>query len=121
MRRALPLLLDAVILVIFAAVGRRTHAEGSAISGTLLVAAPFLLAWLAAALVVRLPREPKSASRALRAWAIALPVALLLRSLVFGRGIAPGFVVVALVFTLATLVGWRLVCEAYARRRSDRA
>ena len=110
MRRLYPLALDAAILLVFAAIGRRTHDEGNAIGGTLLVAAPFLAAWLGAALLVRLPREQTSPSRALRAWTVALPAALALRSLAFGRGLSPGFVVVALAFTLATLVGWRALC-----------
>jgi hypothetical protein len=116
-RTARTLAVDVAILIAFAALGRRTHAEGSAIGGILVVAAPFVLGWLAAAALVRLDRAPTAVGRALRTWAIGVPTGLFLRWAVFGRGIAPGFVVVALVFTLVTLVGWRCVVWGVAGRR----
>ncbi len=115
MPRLVPLIVDVLILAAFAAIGRRTHAEGSAIGGTITVAAPFIIGWLVGALMTRLDRAPHSASRALRTWAVGVPLALLLRSTLFGRGLAPGFVVVALAFTLVTLVGWRLICATVRR------
>ena len=114
-RTARVLALDVAILVAFAALGRRTHGEGDPVGGTLMVAAPFAIGWLVAAAAVRLDRAPTSAARAIRAWAIGTPLGLLLRHTVFDRGVAPGFVVVALVFTLVTLVGWRLVLAGSRR------
>jgi hypothetical protein len=116
----LAFVLDAALIVLFAALGRRTHDEGSAIGGTLRVAAPFLLGWAAGAAVARLDREPLSPRRAVLAWAVALPLGFALRA-VDGRGLALGFVVVALVFTAATLIGWRALVALVATRRARRA
>ena len=49
--------IDAALIVLFAALGRRTHDEGSAIGGTL-VAAPFLIGYAIAASALRLDRAP---------------------------------------------------------------
>ena len=120
-RRAwLAFVLDAALIVLFAALGRRTHDEGSAVVGTLHVAAPFLLGWAVGAAVARLDHDPLSARRAVLAWVIALPVGFALRAL-DGRGLAFGFVVVALVFTAATLLGWRALVALWATRRARRA
>ena len=120
-RRAwLAFVLDAALIVLFAALGRRTHDEGSAVGGTLHVAAPFLLGWAVGAAVARLDHDPLSARRAVLAWVIALPVGFALRAL-DGRGLAFGFVVVALVFTAATLIGWRALVALWATRRARRA
>jgi hypothetical protein len=107
---------DAALLLLFAVLGRRTHDEEGAVSGTLLVAAPFLAGWALGAIASRLPLEPLSPRRAALAWAIALPVGFALRAAT-GRGLAAGFLVVALVFTAVTLLGWRAAAVA-ARRRN---
>jgi hypothetical protein len=109
--------LDAGLLVLFAALGRRTHDEGSPVAGTLVVAAPFLAGWAIAAVAARLIAAPLSPRRATLAWAIALPVGFALRAAT-GRGLAFGFIVVALLFTAATLVGWR---AGLAASRTGRA
>jgi hypothetical protein len=112
--------LDAVVLLAFAAVGRYSH--GESLAGTLVVAAPFLIGWFAAAALLRLGRKPASGSRAFAVWVVALPVGLALRRGLFDRGIAVGFVIVAAVFTLVFLVGRRYAASALrgGRRRSMR-
>jgi hypothetical protein len=111
---------DAAALLVFAAIGRRTHDEDGAVAGVLLVAAPFIVGWAAGAVVARLPRDPLSVRRAVPAWAIALPVGFALRAAT-GRGLGFGFLVVTVMFTAVTLLGWRLAAAAVRRRRLARA
>lgn len=101
--------IDAALIVLFAALGRRTHDEGSAIGGTLVVAAPFLIGYVIAAAALRLCRAPFDARRAAPVWAAGIALGLVLRGAVFDRGLAPAFVVVAIVMTGVLLLGWRLV------------
>ena len=112
-------LVDAAAILLFAALGRRNHGEGTALIGVLVVAAPFLAGWTAAWFITGLHRTPASARRALVALAVALPIALVLRAAT-GRGDAPAFVVVAIVFLGLVLVGRRFLAGAIARRRSVR-
>ena len=112
-------LVDAAAILLFAALGRRNHGEGTALIGVLVVAAPFLAGWTAAWFATGLYRTPASARRALVALAVALPIALVLRAAT-GRGDAPAFVVVAIVFLGLVLVVRRWLAGAVARRRSVR-
>lgn len=123
MRRALPAIaVDVVLLVLFAALGRRTHDEGSPIGGTLVVAAPFVIGYLAAAAAVRLDRRPVEIARGAAVWALGIPVGLLLRGTAFDRGLAPAFVAVAILTTGVFLVGWRAAYHlASVRRRRGSA
>ena len=109
MRRFVPSLLDLVLIIVFAVIGRRSHDEGTALVGTLTVAAPFLIGYAIAAVVGRLDRAPLSVSRAALVAVVAVSLGLVLRGTVFDRGLAPAFVVVAFVTITALLVGWRLV------------
>jgi hypothetical protein len=113
-------LVDVAAIVLFAALGRRNHGEGTAAAGVLIVAAPFVAGWTVAWFATRLDRAPSSAGRALAALALALPIALVLRALT-GRGDAPAFVVVATVFLGVTLVGRRWLVSVLARRRGTQA
>ena len=110
-------LVDVVAIVLFAALGRRSHGEGSAAAGILLVAAPFLAGWTLAWFATRLRETPSSPRRAALALALALPVGLVLRAAT-GRGDAPAFIVVAAVFLGLVLVGRRWLVVRLARRRS---
>ena len=119
MRRvAFAAVLDAAMLVLFAAMGRRAHDEGSAVSGVLVVAASFLIGYAVAWVVVRLDRTPFDVRRAALAWAVGIPLGLALRGLVFDRGLAPTFVVVALGVTGVLLLGWRAAADRLSRRRA---
>jgi DUF3054 family protein len=110
---------DAALIIVFAALGRRAHDEGSAASEALVVAAPFLAGYAVGWAAARLDRAPLDLRRAAVAWAVGIPLGLLLRGLVFGRGVAPTFVVVALAVTGLLLLGWRAaVARVAARRRA---
>ena len=49
--------------------------------------------------------------------AITYVLGMLLRAL-SGRGMAPGFLVVAVLFLAITMLGWRAVAHLVARRRA---
>lgn len=113
-------LLDALALLAFAAAGRRSHDEGGGAAQVVETAAPFLLGAALAWLATGAFRRPLAVGSGVRIWALGTPLGLALRSLVFDRGIAPSFVVVALVATGALLVGWRALAALVARRRAPR-
>ena len=112
-RAVLAIALDLVVLIGFAAVGRRSHGEGGALAETLAVAWPFVVAWLAVAgasrALVQIAPLPAAIS-----WLAAWPLALILRAL-SGRGDAPSFAVVALVVPLVALTGWRVAARLALR------
>lgn len=113
--------LDVLVVLLFAAAGRSSHALGVSAAGVLETAWPFLaglvVGWVA---VLRQP-----AGR--HAWwldgvvvaACTLVVGMLLR-LATGAGAAPTFVLVAAVVLAGGLVGWRAVAAVVARRRAAR-
>lgn len=118
MRRGVPFVVDVALIVVFAALGRRTHDEGSAIGGTLAVAAPFVIGYLIAATALRLDRRPLGIGRGAAVWALGVALGLLLRGTVFDRGLAPAFVVVAIATLGVLLVGWRILLRGTTRRGS---
>ncbi len=114
------LLLDAVLVVAFAAVGRATH-DGDVLGpsglGLATTAWPFLVALVVGWLVARAWRRPAAPVRAgLPVWAVTLVGGMLLRA-VSGQGVAVAFVVVAALTLLLLLVGWRAIARLGARRR----
>jgi hypothetical protein len=119
MRLRLELALDVLGIVLFAAIGRRSHGESGVVAGVAVVAAPFLAGWLAGAALVRLDRRPSGVVRALRALVVALPLALVVRAAT-GRGVPPTFVVVAACFLGLVLVGRRALSTTVVARRARR-
>lgn len=120
-RRSWTLLADLACVLALAIGGRGSHEPGEPFWVVLRIAWPFALAALVAHLVVRW-----WGSAATRLWpsgvavvAITYGLGMLVRGL-SGRGLAPGFLVVALLFLTATMLGWRLVLWLVERRR-DRA
>ena len=95
-------IVDVVAVVVFVAIGRRNHEEGTAISDVVSVAAPFLIALLASWVGLRTWNEPFTRRSWAATWAITVIVGLLLRRLVFDRGIATPFIIVATI-TLGVL------------------
>ncbi len=117
--RALPAFaIDAVLIVGFAALGRRSHDEGSSLTGVLEVAAPFLIAMAVGWLVARAWRSPLAPATGVVIWIVTIVVGMALRSLVFDRGIAPTFIAVALLTLALLLVGWRLLATRLLPRRA---
>lgn len=96
-------IVDVVAVVLFVAIGRRNHNEGTALSGVLSVAAPFLIALGISWIGLRTWREPFNRASLVATWVITVVIGLLLRRLVFDRGIATSFIIVATI-TLGVLL-----------------
>ena len=96
-------IVDVVAVVVFVAIGRRNHNEGTALSGIIDVAAPFLIALGISWIGLRTWREPFNRASLIATWVITVVIGLLLRRLVFDRGIATAFIIVATI-TLGVLL-----------------
>jgi len=102
------MLLDVVAVLLFVALGRRSHDAGSGVAAVLSTAAPFLIALAAAWLVVLTGRmAPLAALTGVVLWVITVAGGLALRRTLWDRGTATSFVVVAAVALGILLVGWR--------------
>lgn len=110
-------LLDVVLILVFAAVGRASHAEDNPVLGALSTAAPFLLGAAIGWAVVRWRsgRWPISFGTGIPVWLATLVVGMLVRA-VTGAGTAASFVLIAGLILAALLLGWRFVAERLARR-----
>ena len=110
-------LIDIASVLVFVAIGRRNHDEGTAISGVLSVAAPFLIALAVAWAGGRVWRAPQSFRIGVTVWASTVVVGLALRRLVFDHGIATPFVIVATLFLGFELLGWRAIATHRTSKR----
>lgn len=112
MSRALPAVLDVALVVLFAAVGRRSHAEGLDVTGILRTALPFLVGTAAGWLLASITLDSAPASLAFGAVIVACAVVLgMVFRLVAAEGTALSFVVVATTVLTLLLLGWRLVAR----------
>ncbi len=116
MRRLLTL--DIAVVIAFVVLGRETHDEGRAIADIATTAAPFLIALVTGWLATRADRAPVDVLRGALVAVITVAGGMLLRSIVFDDGTAMPFVIVATVFNLAGMVGWRLIARRRISRRS---
>lgn len=107
-RPAVALTLDAVLVVVFAAIGRASHEEGNPVLGALATAWPFLIGTAVGWLVVRVRRRswPLGVGPGITVWFGAIVCGMLLRR-VTGQGTAASFVVVAAAVLALLLLGWR--------------
>lgn len=118
MRVGLAAALDAVVVLVFAAVGRASHdrgylplvGESSPVLGVLATAWPFLVGTAVGWLLVRSlsHRWPIPVGPGVTVVASTVVGGMLLRALT-GQGAAPAFVVVATLVLGAFLLGWRAV------------
>jgi hypothetical protein len=109
--------LDVFAVVLFVALGRRSHDESGAFTAVIETAAPFLIGLAAAWLIARAWRRPTNLSTGIVIWPTTILVGMIVRNLVFDRGTATSFVVVATLFVGAFLVGWRIVLRLVDQRR----
>jgi hypothetical protein len=108
---------DAIVFLIFAAVGRRSHGEVASISSFLQVvgtAAPFALGWFIIAPLVGAYRRRqttgvrKMAQWTALSWLAAWPVALLFRGIAVDRAVPPWtFMLISLISNMLFLEVWR--------------
>ncbi len=107
---------DIIAVVLFVAIGRRNHDEGTAIDGIATVAAPFLIALVVAWLSSRAWRTPGSMRTSVIVWLVTVFGGLELRHFVFDRGTARPFVIVATLVLGTFIVGGRYLLNLRLRR-----
>lgn len=118
MRRAAAVLVDVLCVVVFATIGRRSHAEGITISGVAETAWPFVTGTIVGWLVSRGWRKPTSlAPTGIAVWIATVAVGMLLRKAT-SAGVAGSFIVVASIATGVLLLGWRAGFALLRRRNS---
>ena len=113
-----PLVADLACVLALAAGGKSSHEAGDSDWVVLVIAWPYAAASAAAHLwLASRGRDPR------RTWpegatvvAVTYALGMLLRA-VSGRGLAPGFLVVAGVFLLVTMLGWRAIVQLVQRLR----
>lgn len=104
---------DLLAVLVFAAIGRRSHAEGLTALGVAVTAWPFAAGTFIGWAGFRGWRAPTSVlTTGVPVWLATVAVGMLLRR-VTGEGTAASFVVVATVVLAVLLLGWR----AAVRRR----
>jgi hypothetical protein len=102
--------LDVVVIVVFAAIGRASHHEANPVLESLATAWPFVVGagvgWVITWAITK--HAPLRVVAALPVWVCAVVVGMSLRHMA-GRGVAPSFVVVATIFLGLFLLGWRAI------------
>ena len=107
-------LADALLILVFAGIGRDAHQRGDIVTGVFLTAWPFLagaaIAWFAG----RAWRNPLSMASGVVIWLGAVAGGMILRALT-GQSVVFAFIVVALLSLALFLLGYRALI-ALARR-----
>jgi Protein of unknown function (DUF3054) len=110
---------DVVAVLVFCALGRRSHDEGLSVSGVAETAWPFLSGTVAGWLVSRAWRQPTAvAPTGVIVWLCTVVVGMLLRK-ASSAGVAASFVVVAATVTAVLLLGWRAAVGVTPRTRAS--
>jgi hypothetical protein len=108
---------DVLAVLVFAAVGRSSHAEMVDAFEVLTTASPFLIGLVIGWLVGRAWRAPSRLTVGTAIWAGATVVGLGVRS-AFTHRLPLTFVLVAALSLALLLLGWRAVAHRVVRRRS---
>lgn len=113
---AVALAVDVVCVLVFCAIGRRSHAEGVTLAGVAETAWPFLTGTAAGWLAARAWRSPTSVTpTGLVVWLCTVVVGMLIRKAT-SEGTALSFVIVASLVTAILLLGWRGAAALLNRR-----
>ena len=103
---------DIVAILVFCAIGRRSHAEGLTAAGVAETAWPFLSGALIGWLLCRGWRRPTAVMpTGVTIWLTTVAAGMALRK-ASSQGVAPSFIVVAAAVTALLLLGWRAVAAA---------
>lgn len=114
------LVFDAVLVIVFAIIGRSSHAEGLDLAGVWGTAWPFLAGLVVGWVAAMAWRHPLAVwPTGAIVWAGTLVVGMLLR-FASGQGVAVAFVIVAAITLAILLIGWRAVALLATRRRRGR-
>lgn len=112
------LAVDVIGVLVFCALGRRSHDEGLNVSGIAVTAWPFLTGTVVGWLISRGWRRPTAVvPTGVVVWLSTVVVGMLLRKAT-SAGVAASFVVVAATVTALLLLGWRVAAGLALRRRS---
>jgi Protein of unknown function (DUF3054) len=112
------LVTDIVGVLVFCAVGRRSHDEGLNATGVATTAWPFLTGTVFGWLSSRAWQRPTAVvPTGVVVWLCTVAVGMLLRK-ASSAGVAASFVLVAASVTAVLLLGWRAVVALSMRRRS---
>lgn len=104
---AMAFVADVVLVVIFCAIGRRSHAEGITLAGVAHTSWPFLTGTVAGWALSRGWRRPTALNpTGLVVWISTVVIGMLLRK-ASAQGVAVSFVIVASTVTAIFLLGWR--------------
>lgn len=118
LKRPAWLAMDVVGVLVFCAVGRRSHDEGLNVTGIAATAWPFLTGTVVGWLVSRGWRRPTAvAPTGVVVWLSTVVIGMLLRK-ASSAGVAASFVVVATTVTALLLLGWRVAAGLTLRRRT---
>lgn len=112
---ALALVADAIAVVVFCTLGRRSHAEGLTVAGVAETSWPFLIGTVVGWLLSRAWRRPLAlAPTGVVVWVCTVVVGMVLRKTT-SAGVAVSFIVVASLVTAALLLGWRVAARLATR------
>lgn len=112
--------LDVVCILVFVAVGRHTHDHGISVAGMVSTSWPFLAGAAVGWLVGQGWRAPERiVPTGVAVWLSCVSLGMALR-VVSGQGTAAAFIVVALAFLGATLLGWRALSGRLVRWNASR-
>lgn len=114
--RALSIVFDVVLVVVFVLIGRSSHSEGFSIAGTLNTAWPFLAGLLVGWLALRAWLRPRQIVwTGIGVWLSTVVVGLVLRA-VSDQGVQLSFAIVTAVLLAIFLLGWRALSSLIIRR-----
>jgi Protein of unknown function (DUF3054) len=117
---ALAIVADVVAVVVFAAIGRMSHAEPDDLVGLLGTAAPFLVGVVAMWATPIVRAHPVGAWAALTVWAGTVVIGLLLRA-GFTERLPLSFAVVTTISLAVLMLGWRALSAVVSLRARQRA
>lgn len=111
-------LLDLVLVLVFAVIGRASHGEALTPLGILTTGWPFLVAGAIASVLACLVLRLGWLKEGALVWVTTAVVGLLLRAIT-GGGMAIAFIIVATTTLGLLLVGWRFVASRRAAGRQS--
>jgi Protein of unknown function (DUF3054) len=114
---------DAIVFIVFAVIGMRSHKEGLTVSSVLITAAPFAIGWFLVSPFIGAFRRNVTSQvgrmsvRTALAWLAAWPVGLLLRGLIRQEVPPVTFALITLATNAIFLQIWRVPFAWVASRR----